>query len=66
MIGKVTCHVVETQVVPATKEALERFTREDLRNYAESLGVERGRNKIDTINNLLASGKATLLAQLGD
>lgn len=66
MIGKVTARVVTTHVVTAHLDALEKFTRQELRDYAKSLGVERGQNKRDTIRNLLLSGKATLLAQLGD
>ena len=58
--------VITTKVVPASAEALRKFSREDLRDYAESIGVERGRNKEDTIRNLVKSGKATLCASLGN
>ncbi len=57
---------ISTRVVPASKEALEKFTRDDLRNYAKSLGVDQGQNKNDTIRNLIDSGKATLCASLGN
>ena len=57
---------ITTKVVPASAEALKKFSRNDLRNYAESLGVEAGRNKGDTIRNLINSGKATLCASLGN
>lgn len=66
MIGKVQVREIETKVIPATGEALSRFSRQELRDYASCLGVERGRSKEDTIRNLIASGKATMLAQLGD
>jgi hypothetical protein len=66
MIGSVNVRVIETQVVPAWAPALERFTREELREYAKSINVERGQNKHDTIRNLLESGRATMLVQLGD
>lgn len=58
--------VIETRVVPATVDALMEFTRDDLRDYAETLDVDKGRNKSDTIRNLMASGKATLCASLGN
>lgn len=57
---------VSTHVVPATLVALNKFTREELREYAKSLNIERGQNKEDTIRNLLESGRATILVQLGD
>lgn len=58
--------VITTKVVPASKEALEKFNRKDLREYAQDLGVEVGQNKSDTIDNLVKSGKATLCASLGN
>ena len=58
--------VVETQVIKATRESLEKFTRKELRYYAKSINVKVGRSKDDTIANLLLSGKATILAQLGN
>ena len=54
-----------TKVVPASSEALEKFNYEDLRAYAESLGVETGSLKNVTIARLMVSGKATLCASLG-
>lgn len=56
---------IETRIVSAQPEALIKFSREALGRYAESLGVERGRNKADTVANLMKSGKATLCASLG-
>lgn len=32
---------------------LSRFTRDELRTFASAIGVDRGRNKADTIRNLL-------------
>lgn len=55
-----------TKVVPAGSEQLEKFSRDDLREYANDLGIETGRSKEDTIRNLIASGKATLCASLGN
>jgi hypothetical protein len=36
---------------------LKRSTREELRRLAITLGVQRGRNKVDTIVNLVRSNK---------
>lgn len=66
MKGKWIPMTITTKVVPASKEALEKFTRQELRDYAKSLGVERGQDKEGTIRNLLKSGKATLCASLGN
>lgn len=66
------CRIVETRVVKLSdisldqREILNRFTREELRYYARSIGVKTGRNKCDTINNIIYSPKATLLVQLGN
>lgn len=57
---------IETKVVPASKEALEKFSRKALRDYADALEVPKGRSKEDTIQNLLDSGRATLCAALGN
>ena len=58
--------VLETRVLPATRKMLERFSHEELALYAESLGVVASRGKHRTITLILATGKATVLAQLGD
>lgn len=58
--------VIPTRVVPASQSALDKFTRDHLRSYAKNIGVECGRSKQDTIRNLIASGKATLCASLGN
>jgi len=66
MTGKVQRREAEVKFVPASREALEMFSRDELRRYAESIGVDRGRSKQDTIDNLINSGKATLCATIGD
>lgn len=53
-------------VIPALREHLEKFSRDELRDYAEQLGVERGHKKSDVVENLVMSGKATLCVSLGD
>ena len=57
---------IETKVIKADREALMSFSCRLLREYAYQLGIERGRNKEDVVNNLLESGRATLCASLGD
>ena len=42
------------------KTVLMHFTRDELREYAASIEVKQGRNKEDTVKNLLDSGKVTL------
>ena len=54
----------KTVAVAATRDALDKFTRRELRDYATSLGVKRGRSKTDMIRNLLDSGKATMYVTL--
>lgn len=56
----------EGRVIPATCELLEHFSREELRDYARSLGLPQGGTKPEIIARLLASGNATVLATLGD
>lgn len=36
---------------------MKHFTRKELRDIANGYGVKRGRNKIDTIHNLITEGK---------
>jgi len=64
MFGKIQPRSCEQQVFLATREILDRFTRDELRAYAKSLGVEIGRNKTHTIENLLRSGKALICGSL--
>jgi len=45
---------------------LNLFTRQELRNYAKKLGVRIGRDKRDTIRNLISSGLAYVTIKLGD
>ncbi len=54
------------RVISALYTNLEEFSHDELREYAKRLEVQRGRSKRDTIENLLASGKATICATLGD
>jgi len=65
-VGSLNLAAVKVRVVPASWEALEKFSHAELRAYAVDLGVKRGRCKDDTILNLLKSGKATLCASLGN
>ena len=46
---------IKQHVIPASYESLNVFSKSDLRQYAMSLGVERGRNKSETIENLIKS-----------
>ena len=66
MQGKMIPIQVPTRVVPASREALQLFPVDKLREYARDLGVPRGRSKKDTIENLVKSGKATVCASLGN
>jgi hypothetical protein len=67
MIGKVTMrNSAQSQVIPATCRELECFARDELRDYAKSIGVEIGQNKEDIIANLIESGRATICATLGN
>ena len=59
-------YVVEQQVVPAYAVQLWRFSLPALRAYAKALGVPVGRSKANVIENLVASGKATMCASLGN
>ena len=43
---------------------LENFTRCDLREYAKTLNVKRGRNKTDVMTNLIESGLLTVQINL--
>ncbi len=57
---------VPTRVVPATAEALAKFPVKDLKAYAMELTGQRAKNKAEAIGLLIASGRATLCASLGD
>jgi len=59
-------YVITQKIIPATRETLRLFSIKDLRRYAKDLGVQTGKTKETIIENLMRSGKATLLAQLGD
>jgi len=54
------------RVIPATRELLEYFNRDELRDYARSLGLPQGGTKQEVIERLISSGHATVLASLGD
>jgi hypothetical protein len=58
--------VVETRVIIPTREQLDAFSFAELERYAEGIGVKPSKTKKETIDRLLESGKATILAQLGD
>lgn len=58
------CRFANPAEVPAW-ELLDRFSREELRQYAKSLGVPTGSDKRDVIRNLLDSGKVILSISLG-
>lgn len=57
---------VSTRIVKATHITLRAFRHKELKRYAKSIGVSEGRFKRETVTNLMISGKATMLAQLGD
>ncbi len=57
---------LSNRVHPATRNMLECYPLRDLKYYAEQLGVEVGKTKEQTIDNLMASGKATICGTLGD
>jgi len=57
---------VETRIVPATRELLEHFSREELRDYARYFGLPQGGTKREIIERLVANGNATVLASLGN
>jgi hypothetical protein len=45
---------------------LDYFSRDELRDYARSIGVRIGKNKQDTITNLMESYKLSISVSLGD
>lgn len=57
---------LSNRVHPATRNMLEVYPLRELKYYAETLGVEVGKTKEQTIDNLMASGKATICGSLGD
>ncbi len=57
---------IPTRVVPASAEALEQFLATDLIKYAEEISGQRAKTKARAIHLLIASGRATLCASLGD
>jgi activator of HSP90 ATPase len=48
------------------RHILDHFSRDELREYARSIGVRTGRNKQDTITNLMVSDKLSISVSLGD
>ena len=56
---------VSHRVIRASYGNLIKFSYADLKAYAEGLGVEPHKRKHETVERLLASGKATLCASLG-
>jgi hypothetical protein len=48
------------------RHILDYFSRDELRDYARSIGVRTGRNKQDTITNLIESDKLSISVSLGD
>lgn len=61
---KIYTRTVETRVIHAEFDDLMKFSHNELRHYARSIGVEVGKTKEETALNLYTSGKATLLQWL--
>jgi len=57
---------VEQKVCPASVDALRKFSHKSLLEYAASIGVTAGTKKEETVILLWQSGKATILASLGN
>ncbi len=57
---------IPTRVVPASREALEKFSATNLKEYAKDICGKRARNKVEAIDLLVVSGRATLCASLGN
>lgn len=66
MIGNVEIWSCQNKVFEATREHLMAFKHSELKNYAKSIGVGRGRTKDATVWALIQSGKATICVSLGD
>ena len=66
MKAKIYARTVETRVLLIEFDDLMKFSHKELRYYAKSIGVDAGKTKDETAINLYASGKATMLAQLGN
>lgn len=54
----------ESRVKAATFGELDAFTRDTLREFCRRYGIPQGRNKIDTIRNIMASGPVTVTVTL--
>ena len=58
---------ITTRVIPAHLDGLEKFPVKDLRGYAKCLGLDvTGMSKDEICEALVASGKATVCASLGN
>lgn len=57
---------ITQKVVPASCEALEKFSFHDLGEYAKAIGIGRCKTKKALISAMLKSGKATLCSSLGN
>lgn len=57
---------IPTRVVPASAEALNKFPATALRDYAHEVCSQRAKTKAEAIGLLIASGRATLCACLGN
>lgn len=58
--------ITVTTCATASAESLRLFTKADLRAFAKSIGVDRGRTKEDTIRHLIESELVTVSASLKD
>jgi len=66
MIGKIMIREIETRVIKATAENLAKFAAKELRGYCDCNSVSGTGTKQEIIDRLMATGKATMLAQLGN
>ena len=57
--------VFKIAVCAGMDDILKIFTREELRSYATDLGVKIGKNKFDTLWNIIESGKGKITVKLG-
>lgn len=64
--GKWRPVTIETRVIPATAENLEKFSESELRKYCSCLMLAAIGDKDYLIETLMLSGKATMLVQLGN
>ena len=66
MIGKVKVVSCSMKVHPATCSMLECYPLRELQQYARSIGVAVGKTKVEMIDNLMRSNKATICGGLGN